>query len=176
MRRTRNRLHPLEPAGSGIPDGKGRSYYDLRYELRSPGHVSSFHAGGSGSELGCGRSAAQSSRTKEGDTGTNRACMVAGAEAVDRSDPWHAEAGTTRREPRSRQRRTYVGGPARDRHRLLKDQGPRSAASRKAHELDRRRSIACSVGITRLLTVFEKEKLCRNANLEKAILKFRQLG
>ena len=66
------------------------------------------------SESAAGGGAQYLRKTKEGDTGADRACVAACQEAMDRSDPGHNEGQSPGREPRGGQCRTDIGRYRRD--------------------------------------------------------------
>jgi aryl-alcohol dehydrogenase-like predicted oxidoreductase len=64
-----------------------------------------------------------------GDPGPDRARVAAGAEAVDRADPWHHQVASPEGERRRRRRGADRSGPAPDRNRARRDQGARGSLS-----------------------------------------------
>ena len=90
-------LPTLEELGIGLSRlalsaeafSRARSTKILRSTVPTSAARSPLHTGGSQSESGPGRSAWRDRRTEEGDTCSNRACVAAGAEAVDRSNSRH---------------------------------------------------------------------------------------
>jgi aryl-alcohol dehydrogenase-like predicted oxidoreductase len=72
--------------------------------------------------------------TKKGDACPGRPCVAAGPEAVDRSDTWYDQAAPTRREHRSRCRRTHAWRGPRARNCGLRDRGARCSVPRSAAE------------------------------------------
>ena len=74
----------------------------------------------------------QHCEAEEGDSGSDRARVAAGAKAVDRSDPRHDEAEPPRREHWSGCGRTDGRRSARHRSRRIEDQGGRSIGIRNS--------------------------------------------
>src|SRR5437870_694458 len=73
---------------------------DLFYQHRVDPGSPIEDAGGAESESGVGRSSWRDRKTEEGDARSDRACVVARTETMDRSDPGHDEAEAPRRKHR----------------------------------------------------------------------------
>ena len=124
---------PFSPLGQGLPHRKDQRRYAVRQD-RLPQHRSSLYAGEPKSESGVGRSDWQGRATEKGDACSDRACLAACTKAVDRSDPWYDQAASTRREHRSRCRRTYARRSPATGSRSLKDRGARRSLPRRTAE------------------------------------------
>ena len=92
---------PYSPLGKGFLTGKiDESTTFDKTDIRSS--IPRFTPAGTQGEPGAGGSARGNWRTKERDPGADRACVAAGAEAVDRAHSRHNEAASPRRKhPRS---------------------------------------------------------------------------
>ena len=98
---------PFSPLGKGFLTGKINE--NTKFDSSDFRNIcSSLYSGGPEGESGFGRSAWQGRRTEEGDACSDRACLAAGAEAVDRADPRHDEAASSGREHRSGCSRAYL--------------------------------------------------------------------
>ena len=97
-RGTGHRLRSVQPAGQGISDGQDRREHAVR-QIRLPQRRAAIHAGSPQGQSGAGRGAGKTGGPKEGDAGTARARVAAGAEAVDRADPRDDQAASARGEP-----------------------------------------------------------------------------
>ena len=113
---------PFSPLGKGFLTGP--STRRLRCEGRLPQHRPAVLAGGAQGEPGARRSARSDRDDEEGDSCPDRACMVAGAAAVDRADPGHHQAGALEGERRGSLRRADARGPAPHRGRARQHQHP----------------------------------------------------
>ena len=97
-------------------------------------------------------------RGEEGrDTCPDRAGVAAGAEAVDRSDPRHAQHGPPRGEPGCGRRPADACGSSRDRGRVLEGHRPRRSHGRALHARRRPDEVTGALD-TRSRTVEEKAK------------------
>ena len=104
---------PYSPLGKGFLTGKMDENTPLdSTDFRS--HAPAVCAGEPESESGPGRSAAEDRTAEEGNTGPDRARVVAGTEAMDRSNPWHDQAASPRRKYRCGSSRTYDRRSPRD--------------------------------------------------------------
>ena len=120
---------PFSPLGKGFLTGRIDETHDVR-ELRLPHQAPALHPGGAEGESGARRPAAHDRGAEGRDARPDRARVVARAEALDRSDPGHHEAGAPGREHRSRRGRTHLRRSGRDRSRRLGDRGRRSPIPR----------------------------------------------
>jgi aryl-alcohol dehydrogenase-like predicted oxidoreductase len=99
VRRARHRIRSIQPPRQGLPHGEDRRDHDVR-QHRLPQHHPPLYAGESKGESGGGRLAGENRRAQEGGARADRARLATGAEAVDRSDPGHAEDRAAGREHR----------------------------------------------------------------------------
>ena len=123
---------PFSPLGKGFLTGAidaGPTFDEHRHPRLVPRFAPEARAG----QPGAGRSARRRRRPQGRDAGADRAGLAARAEAVDRADPGHPDAGPPRREPGGRRPRAHARRRSRDRRGRIAD---RRAGARYPEHLE----------------------------------------